>query len=154
PFPFQPIHVTITAWFTIGIPAFILSLAPNNERAKPNFLRRGMTAALPSGLIVGGATFVCYLLAYRGPEARVAQQTQASTSALITMLMVALWVLAVVARPYNWWRVLLVAVSGLAYVVIFSLRGLREAFMLDASNIALTTAALTIGLIGAGAVEV
>src|ERR1700731_198575 len=53
PFPFQPIHVTITAWFTIGIPAFILSLAPNNERAKPNFLRRVMTAALPSGLIVG-----------------------------------------------------------------------------------------------------
>ena len=31
-FPFQPIHVTIAAWFTIGIPAFVLSLAPNNER--------------------------------------------------------------------------------------------------------------------------
>ncbi|PRC44415.1 magnesium-transporting ATPase, partial [Mycobacterium sp. ITM-2017-0098] len=27
-FPFQPIHVTIAAWFTIGIPAFVLSLAP------------------------------------------------------------------------------------------------------------------------------
>jgi cation-transporting P-type ATPase E len=32
-YPFQPIHVTIAAWFTIGIPAFILSLAPNNERS-------------------------------------------------------------------------------------------------------------------------
>ncbi|MDT0323823.1 HAD-IC family P-type ATPase, partial [Streptomyces millisiae] len=41
-FPFQPIHVTIAAWFTIGIPAFILSLAPNNERAHSGFVRRVM----------------------------------------------------------------------------------------------------------------
>jgi cation-transporting P-type ATPase E len=153
PFPFQPIHVTITAWFTIGIPAFILSLAPNNERAKPNFVRRVMTTALPSGLIVGIATFACYLLAYRGQQASLAQQTQASTSALITMLVVAVWVLAVVARPYSWWRVGLVAASGLAYVVIFSLPPAREAFLLDPSNVALTTAAVTIGLLGAAAVE-
>src|SRR6202043_2605523 len=58
PFPFQPIHVTIAAWFTIGIPSFILSLAPNNERAHPGFVRRVLTSALPSGLIVGATTFV------------------------------------------------------------------------------------------------
>ena len=34
PYPFLPRHVTLAAWFTIGIPAFILSLAPNNERAQ------------------------------------------------------------------------------------------------------------------------
>ena len=68
-FPFQPIHVTIAAWFTIGIPAFILSLAPNNERAHPGFVRRVMTSALPSGLVVGAATFASYLLAYQGREA-------------------------------------------------------------------------------------
>ncbi len=38
PFPFQPIHVTIAAWFTIGIPAFVLSLAPN-ERTGASGLR-------------------------------------------------------------------------------------------------------------------
>ena len=68
-FPFQPIHVTIAAWFTIGIPAFILSLAPNNERAHPGFVRRVMTSALPSGLVVGIATFTSYLVAYQGREA-------------------------------------------------------------------------------------
>ena len=31
-FPFQPIHVTIAAWFTIGIPAFVLSLAPEQRK--------------------------------------------------------------------------------------------------------------------------
>ncbi len=153
-YPFQPIHVTITAWFTIGIPAFILSLAPNNERAQPHFVRRVMTAALPSGLIVGTATFVCYLLAYEGHDASEVQKTQASTAALITLLMSGVWVLAVVARPYSWWRVLLVAGSGLAYVVIFSVPLAREKFMIDPSNVALTTTALTIGLLAAAAIEV
>ncbi len=154
PFPFQPIHVTIAAWFTIGIPAFILSLAPNNERAQTGFVRRVMMAALPSGAVIGIATFACYLLAYRGGNATPVQQTQASTSALITLLIIAIWVLAVVARPYTWWRVALVGLSAAAYVVIFSIPLAVEKFMLDPSNLAMTTAALTIGVLGAGIVEV
>jgi cation-transporting P-type ATPase E len=153
-FPFQPIHVTIAAWFTIGIPAFVLSLAPNRERAHSGFVRRVMTSALPSGLVVGTATFGSYLLAYQGRAASATEQTQASTAALITLLVSALWVLAVVARPYEWWRVALVAVSALAYVVIFSIPFAREQFMLDPSNAALTSMALGMGIVAAGLIEV
>lgn len=153
-FPFQPIHVTIAAWFTIGIPAFVLSLAPNNERAHPGFVRRVMTSALPSGLVVGLATFVSYLLAYQGRAATDTEQTQASTAALITLLVAAVWVLAVVARPYEWWRVALVAVSAAAYLMIFSIPLARELFMLDPSNAVGTSTALGIGLAGAAAIEV
>ena len=153
-FPFQPIHVTIAAWFTIGVPAFILSLAPNAERAHTGFVRRVMTAALPSGLVVGIATFVSYLLAYQGRAATAVEQTQASTAALITLLVSALWVLAVVARPYEWWRVALVAASALAYVLIFSLPPAWKLFLLDPTNLATTSTALAIGLVGAAAVEV
>jgi cation-transporting P-type ATPase E len=153
-FPFQPIHVTIAAWFTIGIPAFVLSLAPNSERAHPGFVRRVMTSALPSGLVVGVATFVSYLVAYQGRAATEVEQTQASTAALITLLVTMVWVLAVVARPYEWWRIALVALSGLAYVVIFSIPVAQKTFMLDSSNIALTSMALGIGLVGAAAIEV
>ncbi|TFV56196.1 HAD family hydrolase [Mycobacterium sp. PS03-16] len=153
-FPFQPIHVTIAAWFTIGIPAFVLSLAPNNERAHPGFVRRVMTAALPSGLVVGAATFVSYLLAYQGRAATESEQTQASTAALITLLVTALWVLAVVARPYEWWRVALVAASALAYVVIFAIPWAQDLFILDPTNVAVTATALMIGLAGAVAIEV
>jgi cation-transporting ATPase E len=153
-FPFQPIHVTIAAWFTIGIPAFVLSLAPNNERAHRGFVRRVMTSALPSGLVVGVATFISYLAAYQGREATEIEQTQASTAALITLLVTMVWVLAVVARPYEWWRVALVALSGLAYVVIFSIPLAQKTFMLDSSNIALTSMGLGIGLLGAAAIEV
>jgi cation-transporting ATPase E len=153
-FPFQPIHVTIAAWFTIGIPAFVLSLAPNRERAHSGFVRRVMTSALPSGLVVGIATFASYLLAYEGRAATETEQTQASTAALITLLVGALWVLAVVARPYEWWRVVLVAVSALAYLVIFSIPFAREQFMLDPSNAALTSMALGMGIVAAGLIEV
>jgi len=152
-YPFQPIHVTIAAWFTIGIPSFILSLAPNNERAHPGFVRRVLTAALPSGLIVGLATFASYLVAYHGRHATFQQQEQASTAALITLLTTALWVLAVVARPYQWWRLALVIVSGLAYVAIFSIPLTRREFLLDPSNLVVTSAALGIGLLGAAAIE-
>ena len=87
-------------------------------------------------------------------HANPVQQTQASTSALITLLVSASWVLAVVSRPYSWWRVALVAGSVLAYVAIFSIPLAREQFMLDPSNVALTSKALVLGFLGAVAIEV
>ncbi|OBK39746.1 magnesium-transporting ATPase, partial [Mycobacterium sp. 1245111.1] len=152
-FPFEPIQVTIAAWFTIGIPAFILSLAPNTEQAQPGFVRRVVTAAVPNGAVAGVATFACYLLASRGETATATQQQQASTSALITLLVIAVWVLAIVARPYTWWKMALVALSGGAYLVIVSSPFAQKNFMLDPSNIALTAAALAIGALGAAVVE-
>ncbi|SBS74144.1 putative cation-transporting ATPase E [uncultured Mycobacterium sp.] len=152
-FPFQPIHVTIAAWFTIGIPAFVLSLAPNDERAHTGFVRRVMTSALPSGVVIGVTTYASYLIAYHGNSSTAAEQTQASTAALITLLMGAVWVLAVVARPYEWWRMALVATSGLAYVVIFAIPLARKTFMLDPSNLAVTSTGLALGLLAAGLVE-
>jgi len=152
-YPFQPIHVTIAAWFTIGIPSFILSLAPNNERAYPGFVRRVLTSALPAGLIVGVATFATYLTAYHGRHATSVQQDQASTAALITLLVTAVWVLAVAARPYEWWRLALVVASALAYVLIFSLPWTQQKFFLDSSNLWVTSIALTVGVMGAAAIE-
>jgi cation-transporting ATPase E len=152
-YPFQPIHVTIAAWFTIGIPSFILSLAPNNERAYPGFVRRVLTSALPAGLIVGVATFATYLTAYHGRHATSVQQDQASTAALITLLVTAVWVLAVAARPYEWWRLALVVASALAYVLIFSLPWTQQKFFLDPSNLWVTSVALAVGVMGAAVIE-
>lgn len=152
-YPFQPIHVTIAAWFTIGIPSFILSLAPNNERAYSGFVRRVVTSALPSGLVVGTATFISYLAAYHGRHATAVEQDQASTAALITLLMTALWVLAVVARPYQWWRLALVIASALAYVVIFSVPWAQHKFLLDPSNLGATSFAIGVGAAGAATIE-
>jgi cation-transporting ATPase E len=113
-----------------------------------------MTAALPSGVVVGIATFTSYLIAYQGREATLVEQTQASTAALITLLVAAEWVLAVVARPYQWWRLALVCVSALAYGVIFSVPLAQQVFMLDPSNVKTTSIALGIGVIAAAAIEI
>jgi len=104
PFPLQPIHVTITGWFTIGVPAFLLSLAPNHERARPGFARRVLQLALPSGVVVAACTFTTYLLCRPPVGAAEAVRTQASTASLACLIVVATWVLSVVARRCSWCR--------------------------------------------------
>ncbi|AOW93347.1 magnesium-transporting ATPase [Rhodococcus sp. WMMA185] len=154
PYPFLPRHVTMAAWFTIGIPAFILSLAPNHERARSGFVPRVMRLAIPSGVIIGVTTFVSYLLAYAGPGQTDTQKVQAGTSALITLIMIALWVLAVVARPYTWWKLVLIFGSAGAYLTLFALPGTREFFELDPTNVGATTMAIVCGLVGVVLVEI
>ncbi|MFQ6326307.1 HAD-IC family P-type ATPase [Nocardia sp. CWNU-33] len=153
PYPFLPRHVTIAAWFTIGIPAFILSLAPNNERARTGFVPRVLRLAIPSGVVIGIATFVSYLIAYAGPHASEQQKEQAGTTALITLIMIAVWVLAIVARPYVWWKIVLITSSVVAYLFLFTVPFTRHFFKLDPSNIRLTTAAIICGAIGIALVE-
>ncbi len=162
-YPFQPIHVTISAWFTIGIPAFVLSLAPNNERARPGFVRRVLWEAVPNGLIVGTATFVTYVIVNPGGSGVAfgsqdsvdlsPEQTQAATATLITLIAVALYVLAVVARPYNWWKIVLLVVSVAAYVVIFTWPFTQDLFKLDSSNLQMISVALTSAAVGIVGVE-
>ena len=79
---------------------------------------------------------------------------QASTSALITLIIIALWVLAVVARPYTWWKLLLLGGSVGAYVMLFAWPFTREFFALDPSNVAATTSAFVCGGVGIVLVEV
>ncbi len=162
-YPFQPIHVTISAWFTIGIPAFILSLAPNNERARRGFVRRVLLTAVPNGIIVGLCTFVTYVIVNPGgPGVQVGgdsvnlspEQTQAATASLMTLIAVAVYVLAVVARPYTWWKVLLLAVSAGAYVLIFSWPFTQDLFELDSSNWTMNSVAFVSAAVGIVLVEV
>ncbi|WLP93025.1 HAD-IC family P-type ATPase [Gordonia sp. NB41Y] len=162
-YPFQPIHVTISAWFTIGIPAFVLSLAPNNERARSGFVKRVLTQAVPNGIIVGMAAFVTYVIINPG-GAGVSlggdsvdlppEQTQAATATLICLIAVALYVLMVVARPYNWWKVVLMVISVLAYVIIFSWPWTQEMFKLDSSNWQMNSVAFIAAAIGIVCVEI
>jgi len=153
PFPLQPIHVTITGWFTIGVPAFLLSLAPNHERARPGFARRVLQLALPSGVVVAICTFTTYLLCRPPVGSGEALRTQASTASLACLIIVATWVLSVVARPYEWWKVALLVLSVAAYVAIFLVPFTQSLFLLDAGNAAMMRTGLTVGLVGAAAIE-
>ena len=154
PYPFQPLHVTVVGWFTIGIPAFLLSLAPNHALAKPGFVRRTLSLAIPAGIIVACTTVVTYLLVRGRGQVADAVQTQATTAALMTMIMVATWVLSVVARPYQWWRVGLVAFAYGFYGLLIHLPFSQRILELDTSNARAMMLAYLIGGIGMAAVEV
>ena len=152
PFPFQPIHVTITGWFTIGIPAFLLSLPPNNERARPRFVRRVLSFGFPAGIIVAAASFTTFIFVQAEdhlPHAPV----QASTAALLALIITSTWVLSVVARPYEWWKLVLVFLPLIGYGLIFNLNVTQRFFMLDSSNLAMMGFATVAGLIGAALIE-
>ena len=129
PYPFLPRHLTLLSTLTIGVPAFFLALAPNKERAKPHFVRRVMRYAVPSGIIAGAATFVTYLLArhhYSGENALDAE----TSAATLTLFLIAMWVLAIVARPYTWWRVGLVLTMGAGFLVVLVTPWLQHFFAL------------------------
>jgi cation-transporting ATPase E len=128
PYPFLPRHSTLLSSLTIGIPAFFLALAPNQERARPGFVRRVLRFAVPGGLIAGTATFTAYALA----RADHATDLEADTSvATLTLFLVALWVLAIVARPYTWWRVLLIAAMAGAFALVLVVPWLSNFFQLQ-----------------------
>ncbi|MDH6112292.1 cation-transporting ATPase E [Kitasatospora sp. MAP12-15] len=127
PYPFLPRHSTVLSGLTIGIPAFFLALAPNNERARTGFVRRVLRIAVPGGLICGTATFTAYMLARSDHATDLTADTSVAT---LTLFLTAIWVLAIVARPYTWWRVLLVATMGLGFALVLTVPLLSNFFQL------------------------
>jgi cation-transporting ATPase E len=151
-YPFLPRHLTLLSTLTIGVPAFFLALAPNKERARPHFVRRVMRYAVPGGVVAGAATFVTYLVArhhYSGPGALDAE----TSAATLTLFLISMWVLAIVARPYTWWRVLLVATMGLAFVVVLAVPWLQDFFALKLVGVTMPWTAVGVAVVGAGFLE-
>ncbi|WP_311488956.1 HAD-IC family P-type ATPase [uncultured Corynebacterium sp.] len=152
-FPFQPIHVTITGWFTIGIPAFILSLAPNTERPKDGFVRRVLSLAIPGGAIVGLGSVIMWLVIYPGDGASVTEQRQAGTAVLLALIIMGLWVLNIVARPLKTWKWALWFGCIGGYLVLFLIAPIRELVLLDIGNTRLMITGAVVGLCGAVVIE-
>ncbi|AXL89169.1 magnesium-transporting ATPase [Streptomyces sp. CB09001] len=127
PYPFLPRHITLVGSLTIGIPAFFLALAPNKERARSNFVGRVLRFAIPAGALAAAATSVAYLIARSVYDDNLDAETSAATLALF---LTALWALAVIARPYTWWRVLLVLTMAVSFAVVLVVPYLQEFFQL------------------------
>ncbi|RMB83294.1 cation-translocating P-type ATPase [Streptomyces shenzhenensis] len=151
-YPFLPRHLTLLSTLTIGVPAFFLALAPNTERARPHFVRRVMRYSIPGGVVAGVATFVTYLIArhqYTGPDALPAQ----TSAATLTLFLISMWVLAIIARPYTWWRVALVAAMGVAFLFVLAVPALQSFFALKLVGVTMPWTAVGIAVIGAAALE-
>jgi len=125
PFPFYPRHLTIISTLTIGIPAFFLALAPNSARSRPGFAARVARFAIPAGTVAATATFAGYALAGRQPGVRLVEER---TTAVIVLFLIGLWVLGILARPLNGWKVALIGSMSVAFLVTLATPGVREFF--------------------------
>lgn len=151
-YPFLPRHLTLLSTLTIGIPAFFLALAPNTERAKPHFVRRVMRYSIPGGVVAAVATFVTYLVArhyYTGPGELDAE----TSAATLTLFLISMWVLAIIARPYTWWRIALVASMGLAFLVVLVVPWLQHFFALKLVGVEMPWIAVGISVVAAATLE-
>ena len=150
PFPFLPRQLTLVGALTIGIPAFVLALAPNADRARPGFVRRVLRAAIPAGVVAAASTFTAYALAKADHATGLAEDR---TVAVIALTVVALWVLAIVARPYTPWRIGLVLAMAAGAVGALVIPPIADFFALAPSVGVAGLAGLAIGGLGAGLVE-
>jgi cation-transporting ATPase E len=151
-YPFLPRHLTLLSTLTIGVPAFFLALAPNNERARPHFVRRVMRYSIPGGAVAAVATFVTYLIArhhYSGPGSLEAE----TSAATLTLFLISMWVLAIVARPYTWWRIGLVAAMGVAFLCVLAMPWLQHFFALRLVGETIPWVAVGIAAVSAAALE-
>lgn len=120
PFPYLPRHITYVGALTIGMPAFILALAPNTRRYVPGFLKRVLRFAVPYGVAVALSIMLCVWLlpGVMGWDLRNRQDLFVlnATCALV-LLFLGILVLAQVARPLRSWRGLLVLGFALAGII-------------------------------------
>ncbi|TQJ31220.1 HAD-IC family P-type ATPase [Microbacterium sp. SLBN-146] len=125
-FPFLPRQLSITDGLTIGIPAFFLALMPNTQRYVPGFLRRSLSFAIPSGIIIA----IALTLYTRAAMALGVDEAELRTGATIILAIVGIWVLTVLSRPVTRLKVLVIGAMFAALVVIFTVPLAGEFFQL------------------------
>ena len=150
-FPFLPRHLTLISTLTIGVPAFVLALAPSAQRVAPGFVSRVLRFAIPAGIACAAATFAAYLIARLTPGSDLAADR---TTAVITLSATALWVLALVARPYTWWRIALVAAMAAGMLLALTVGVSRTFFDLHRYDLATDVTGLAIAACAGAALTV
>jgi magnesium-transporting ATPase (P-type) len=83
-FPFLPRHLTMAAFLTIGIPSFVLALAPSDGPLYRGRLIRALAAfAIPAGVATGIASIISCLLVNTVAGGGLAAGRTAATTTLI-----------------------------------------------------------------------
>ena len=149
PFPFLPRHLTLISSLTIGIPGFFLALAPNARRARPGFLGRVLRFALPAGIVAGVATLVGYQIGRLNDQSL----DQDRTTAVIVMFLVAFWVLGILARPFNTWRVGLVGSMAGLFFLALTIPVARDYFELVLPDLQVLIEAVVVAGVACGVLE-
>ncbi len=144
-YPFLPRHLTIVSTFTIGIPGFVLALAPNTRRYVPGFLDRVLRFCIPAGVVAGLASLATYWLTRFEEDLPL---KQARTTTALVLVAIGLWVLVILARPFNWWKALLVGSMAGCVAFILAIGFLRDFYALETPDVRVLGEAALIAVAG------
>jgi cation-transporting ATPase E len=117
PFPLLPRQLSLIGLLAIGVPAFALSFAPSTERARPGFVSRTLTFAVPAGVVAWVASYAAFELAI----AAGSSVDDSRTVATVVLLGIGLWIVGRVAQSIGWWRLGLLAAMAAGAVLAFAL---------------------------------
>ena len=123
-YPLLPRHLTIVSYFSIGTPAFLLSLLPNATPFRPGFVDRVLRFSIPCGLIVGAATLIAYFVA---DDVGLSLYKQRSM-ALIVLVACGIWVLSLLCRPFNAAKAGIVAGMCVGFLAVLFAAPVRSFF--------------------------
>ncbi|TFD79917.1 HAD-IC family P-type ATPase [Cryobacterium fucosi] len=148
PFPFLPRQLTLVSALAIGIPSFVLALAPNRRIYTPGVLRRIIRYAVPTGMIAAATVLAAFLpLFHRIPL------NEARSVTTVALFVVSLAILAALARPLTGPRLALVLSMAAAMVLACTVPSGRVFFAIAVSpNLALAYG-IAVGLLGAAGIE-
>ncbi len=156
-YPFLPRHLSLASSFAIGIPAFVLALAPSAGRWEPaGFLREVARFAVPGGLALAAGVIAAYLLALDllGFSTIDARTVATSVLVVVGLYLVALLERGATAADDDRGRRRLVAalcvVLGAGYVATLLLHATRRFFALSAPTpaiVATSAAGAALGVV-------
>lgn len=116
-YPLEPSQISLISLFTIGAPAFIMSLERNTDRINGHFLSNVLFKALPGGLtdfiVISGLYLFCVQFGVN--------ETDLSTACTIVLAIVGMMVLYQIASPMTkfHWFLWFAMGAGLIYCMIF-----------------------------------
>ncbi|KQM82565.1 HAD-IC family P-type ATPase [Agromyces sp. Leaf222] len=149
-FPFLPRQLSVIDGLTIGLPAFFLALMPNARRYVPGFLRRSLSFAIPAGVVVALALFVYSWLA---TQAGIGQD-ELRTGSTLLLTVIGLWVLTVLSRPIDGWKILIIGSMMLGLIVVYSVPLITEFLVFVDPSIVTAALVLVVAVVAISAIEV
>ena len=150
-FPLLPRQFSIASTVTIGIPAFMLALAPSSGPWRPEpYLRSVARFAIPAGVAIGIGIITGYLLARYGFDLGIGRSRTVATGIVVVCG------LAVVIRlesEHGWRRVAIIglcALMGLLFALALIVPFLRSFYELSTPTAQIVVAWALGTLIGVG----
>ncbi|HEX2468222.1 MAG TPA: HAD-IC family P-type ATPase [Solirubrobacterales bacterium] len=156
-FPFLPRHLTVAAFLTIGVPSFVLALAPSEGPLYRGRLLRALAAfAFPAGIAMGVASLLSFYLADIGGSL-----AEARTAATTTLIVLGLCFILLLERgpgrehiTIQSYMLAMVAGLGAIFALILAAEPVRDFFELELLSggqwfLALACVAGGLGLAGA-----